>query len=81
MLIIFLELNISKIFRNIKYPNFLKSMKDEHNFDFKYDKKQLYWGNKPHKLVVEVKKYLSQNSKILDLGCGEGQNANDFKGT
>lgn len=51
-------------------------MKNEHNFDFKYSKEKFYWGNKPHKLVVEVKKHLSQDSKILDLGCGEGQNAN-----
>lgn len=43
-------------------------------YDFKYTQKELYWGNKPHALVVRLQKQLPKGSTVLDLGCGEGQN-------
>lgn len=44
-------------------------------YDSKYAKRKLYWGNKPHGLVVKISKYLPEGSTIIDLGCGEGQDA------
>lgn len=54
---------------------FFRFMKVKQGYDSKYIEKKLYWGNKPHELVVQIKKYLPQGSSVLDLGCGEGQNA------
>ncbi|MFA6446986.1 MAG: methyltransferase domain-containing protein [Patescibacteria group bacterium] len=56
------------------------------SYNSRYSSKTLYWGNKPHSLVVALKKLLPVGSSILDLGCGEGQNAihlaqNGFKVT
>lgn len=50
-------------------------MKISQSYNSKYSEKKLYWGRLPHKLVVATKKYLPQGATILDLGCGEGQNA------
>lgn len=56
------------------------------SYNSRYSSKTLYWGIKPHSLVVALKKFLPIDSSILDLGCGEGQNAiylaqNGFKVT
>ena len=40
------------------------------DYNIKYSKKDFYWGLKPHNLVTNSIKYLSPNSKVLDLGCG-----------
>lgn len=44
-------------------------------YNNKYSSSNNYWGNKPHSLVVNLGKLLDKGSSILDLGCGEGQNA------
>ncbi|NOY15198.1 MAG: methyltransferase domain-containing protein [bacterium] len=45
------------------------------DYNLKYLQKGLYWGLKPHSLVVDSVKFLPLNAKILDLGCGEGRNS------
>ena len=45
------------------------------DYNIKYSKKDFYWGLKPHKLVINSIKYLFPNSKVLDLGCGEGKDS------
>lgn len=45
-------------------------------FDKEYKKtKKSLWGMKPLSIIVELEKKLKRNSKILDLGCGEGRDA------
>lgn len=44
-------------------------------YDQKYIQKESYWSNKPHSLIVALRKHLPEGATILDLGCGEGQNA------
>lgn len=50
-------------------------MNYKQEYNNKYSGPILYWGNKPHCLAVHLKKILPVNSSVLDLGCGEGQNA------
>lgn len=50
-------------------------MKTKQEYDSKYKGRKLYWGNKPHESVVQINKYLPKGSSVLDIGCGEGQNA------
>lgn len=45
------------------------------DYDLKYSKKEFYWGNKPHGLVVDSVKYIPLNSDVLDIGCGEGKDS------
>lgn len=49
-------------------------MKIKEDYNKIYSKKDFYWGLKPNKLVLKSIDYLKENSKILDLGCGEGKN-------
>jgi len=45
------------------------------DYDSRYSKKEFYWGLKPHNLVVDSIQHLPKNSKVLDLGCGEGKDS------
>lgn len=50
-------------------------MNFKQEYNIKYSGPIPYWGNKPHGLAVHLNKILPANSSVLDLGCGEGQNA------
>jgi len=45
------------------------------DYNEKYKQPGLYWNTKPHTLIVTLRKLLPKNASVLDLGCGEGQNA------
>ena len=45
------------------------------DYNSRYSKKEFYWGLKPKKIVVDSVQHISQNAKILDLGCGEGKDS------
>jgi len=48
-------------------------MSDEYNS--RYSNEEFYWGLKPDKLVVKSIPFIKKNSKILDLGSGEGKDS------
>jgi tellurite methyltransferase len=50
-------------------------MVNETSYDSKYSRKEFYWGLKPNNLVIGSLKYLVSNSKVLDLGSGEGRDS------
>lgn len=45
------------------------------DYNQKYSNQDFYWGLKPHELVLKSIEYLKKDSKILDLGCGEGKDS------
>lgn len=44
-------------------------------FDSEYGRVDSYWGNQPNLLVSMVGGRLKPDSRILEVGCGEGRNA------
>jgi len=44
-------------------------------YDKKYSKTKNYWGIKPNKIIVNYINLFKENSKVLDLGCGEGRDS------
>ena len=52
----------------------MKKKFDKYFFDIKYKETEgTFWGLKPTPLIIEFEKMLKRNSKVLDLGCGEGR--------
>ncbi len=44
-------------------------------FDSEYGRVESYWGDQPNLLVPMVSGHLKPDSRVLEVGCGEGRNA------
>ncbi len=58
----------NKLTKNQQKNNFYNSI-------YSRDKNNFYWGLEPHELVVKSSENFPVNTKVLDLGCGEGKDS------